>query len=92
MLQGSHEEIEKAIKMLSNLLSQFQNFRYNWDWIKHNARELSTVWSIESFFHKKRLHRAKNFFDKLQIYEHKEDKEQCFKIEEFYEVMGLVIG
>ena len=39
-----------------------------------------------------RLHCVKNCFDKLQIDERIEDKEQCFKIEEFYEVMDLVIG
>ena len=91
MLQDSHEDIEKATEMLSSFLSQFQNLRDSWS-CKNDSLELLTLWNIESSFPKKRLHHRKKFFDKLKIDECIEDKEKCFKIEEFYKVIDLVIG
>ena len=98
MLKVSHEEVEKTMEKFSSLLSQFQNFKYKWDCIKNDAHELSTAWNIEPFFFfffffsLKETTLCENFFDKLKIIEHIEDKEQCFKIKEFYEVMDLVVS
>ena len=58
ILQGSHEDMEKDIEMLSSLLSQFLSFRYHWDFVKNDALELSTVWNIELFYARKRVHRS----------------------------------
>lgn len=92
MLQGSHEDIEKSIVVLSSLLNQFQNLRNNWVLVKNDAIELSAKWNIEPSFPQKRLHRVKKLFDELQVDERIENSEDCFKVEVFYRVMDLVIN
>lgn len=92
MLQGSHEDIEKSVLVLSSLLNQFQDLRNNWMLVKNDAIELSAQWNIEPSFPKKRLHRVKKFFDELQVDERIENNEDCFKVEVFYRVMDLVIN
>ena len=47
---------------------------------------------MDHFFFQKETTLCENFFRKFEIDKRMEDKEQCFKIDEFYGVMDLIIG
>lgn len=64
--------------------------RNNWEIVKNEALELSTLWNIEPSFPKKRMSRVKKFFDELQVDERIENSEQCFKVEVFYTLVDLI--
>lgn len=53
MLQGAHEDIDKPVEMLSLLLTQFQNLKNKWEFVKNDALELSGIGILNLRFQKK---------------------------------------